>query len=156
MKKRTWNSLFIFILGALIPAVLTGILTAASRNRNPVQRKPLLYPPDAVFPVVWTVLYLLMGTAAWMIYRTSSGRKRQALAIYVLQLTVNLLWPVFFFFLQLQLFSFFWLLLLLALVFLMMQQFFAISPAAAYLLLPYLFWLIFAGYLNLSIVLPRI
>ncbi len=115
--------------------------------------KPPLSPPGWLFPVVWTILYTLMGIASYLVYQAeaSVASKEKALAIYGYQLLVNFLWPIFFFDFGWYLFSFFWLLLLWVLVFWMIRLFYDISKTAAYLMMPYLIWLTFAGYLNLGI-----
>ena len=115
--------------------------------------KPPLSPPAWLFPVVWTILYTLMGISSYLIL-TSGAEEEQinrAIALYGYQLAVNFLWPTFFFNFQWYLFSFFWLVLLWVLVFLMILRFWKIDRTAALLNIPYLVWLTFAGYLNLGI-----
>lgn len=113
--------------------------------------QPPLSPPGWLFPVVWTILYILMGISAYLIYVSDSPYKNPALKIYAAQLAVNFLWTIIFFNLEMYLFAFLWLLLLLVLIILMIRSFAKISKTAAYLQLPYLLWVIFAGYLNLGI-----
>ncbi|MCI1966701.1 MAG: tryptophan-rich sensory protein [Oscillospiraceae bacterium] len=113
--------------------------------------KPALTPPSSVFPIVWAILYCLMGISAALIYLSGSHRTTHALTLYAVQLAVNLLWTIFFFNLQAYWFSFFWLLLLLGLIVAMVCSFWKISKPAALLQLPYLFWVTFAGYLSLMI-----
>jgi tryptophan-rich sensory protein len=98
-------------------------------------------------------LFILMGTASYLIKLSDSNAKAvdNALTLYVIQLTVNFLWPIFFFKLGLYLFSFIWLLLLLVLIIATAVAFYKISKPAAYLMLPYIAWVMFAGYLNLGI-----
>lgn len=115
--------------------------------------KPPLSPPGWLFPVVWTILYVLMGIASYLVME--SGKEEvvvsDALAIYAYQLIVNFLWPIFFFDFGWYLFSFIWILLLWGLVYLTTRQFYNISKAAGYLMIPYLIWITFAAYLNLGI-----
>ena len=115
--------------------------------------KPPLSPPNWLFPVVWTILYILMGISSYLILTSGAEQEKieKAISIYGYQLVVNFLWPTFFFNLQWYLFSFFWLLLLWLLVFQMIRKFSEIDKRAALLNLPYLIWLTFAGYLNLGI-----
>lgn len=96
--------------------------------------KPPLTPPAFVFPLVWTILYALMAFAAYLVYNTDDLDRGAPLRMYLLQLLVNVLWPVFFFRLEWRLFSFFWLLLLIALITLTMVGFRSIRPAAYYLM----------------------
>ncbi len=115
--------------------------------------KPPLSPPGWLFPIVWTILYTLMGIASYLII-TSEGTKEEinrALKIYAYQLVVNFLWPTFFFNFRWYFFSFLWLILLWILIVIMIREFSKISKTASYLLIPYLLWVTFAGYLNLGI-----
>jgi tryptophan-rich sensory protein len=113
--------------------------------------KPALTPPPYVFSVVWTILYVLMGVGAAMIYRSGKPERWKALTLYALQLGANFLWPLIFFGLGAYGWAFVWLLILTALAALMALRFGKISRAAAYLQIPYLLWLLFAGYLNLGV-----
>ena len=109
--------------------------------------QPPLSPPGWVFPIVWTVLYLVMGYASYRI-ATADGDRKRALRLYGAQLAVNFLWPLVFFGLSWYLTAFFVLLLLWALILLTQREFARIDPKAADLLIPYLLWVTFAGYLN--------
>lgn len=108
-------------------------------------------PPGWVFAVVWTLLYGLMGFSAYLVWQSDSPLRRQGLRLYAAQLIVNFLWPVFFFTLRWNFFSFLWLLLLSTLVAVMFRSFLAVCRLAAYLQIPYLIWLAFAAYLNLGV-----
>ncbi len=112
--------------------------------------KPPLTPPAWVFPVVWSILYLLMGYAAYRISVSASGNKSGALKVYWLQLLVNVLWTPVFFRLEWRLFAFFWLLLLIVLIGRTIMRFSPIDSIASKLLYPYLAWCAFAAYLNLG------
>ena len=116
-------------------------------------QKPMISPPAWIFPVVWTVLYTLMGISVYLIL-TSKGEKEEikdAIAIFVYQLIVNLTWPILFFNFQWYFVSFLWILLLIFLVASMIRSFWKLSKPAAYLNIPYLLWLCFAAYLNFTI-----
>lgn len=136
----------------LIPVIvggIVGLLISGSMDYNSLQ-KPFLSPPSLVFPIVWTILYILMGV--------SYGRlKEKELVdsnisfIYYLQLAVNALWPIFFFVFKWRLFSFFWILLLVVLVILMTVKFYKKDKIAGLLQVPYVIWTIFATYLNFGI-----
>ena len=115
--------------------------------------KPPLSPTAILFPIVWTILYVLMGVGSYLML-TFDGRKEEiksALSVYVWQLLVNFLWTTFFFNFGWYLFSFFWLVLLWILVLIMLIRFYRVSKVAAYINIPYLVWLTFAGYLNLGV-----
>ena len=112
--------------------------------------KPALAPPGWLFPVVWTLLYALMGIASYLVL-TSDKANRFALTIYAVQLIFNFFWSIIFFNLERYLFAFVWLVLLWILIFITTVLFYRISKPAGYLMIPYLLWVTFAGYLNLFI-----
>ena len=116
-------------------------------------KKPFFAPRAIVFPIAWSILYILMGISSYLICFNSTDRKfkQKACIIYIIQLIVNTLWTLFFFRFKMILFAFFWLLLLLMLVIVMIIKFYKIKPLAAYLQIPYIIWLIFAAILNFSI-----
>lgn len=115
--------------------------------------KPPLSPPDWVFPVVWTILFILMGIASYLVW-TSGARRRaikSALTVYGVQLAFNFLWTIIYFNLSRLFIAFVWLLLLWALILVTTLRFYRLRKSAGYLMLPYLLWVAFAGYLNLAI-----
>ena len=135
----------------LIPVgfgTLVGILTSGSYN-DMIQ--PSFAPPGIVFPIVWSILYTLMGISNYIILESNSYYKDESIFIYVTQLIVNLLWSFFFFTFKWYFLSFIWILLLIFLVYIMIKRFYNISKTSAYLQIPYLIWLIFAAILNFSI-----
>ena len=109
--------------------------------------KPPLSPPSIVFPIVWTILYVLMGISYYLLKNPSKKEK----IIYFVQLGVNALWSVFFFIGKFYLFSFIWIILLDVLVIFMIGIFYQNSKISGYLQIPYLVWILFATYLNLGI-----
>lgn len=153
MLKRNWKSLLICLA---IPLAVGGISAFVTRNGMKEfahLRQPPLSPPMWVFPVVWSVLFLLMGLASYLVDTSNAGRgeKRSALWIYGLQLAVNFVWPILFFNLGWWLLAFFWLLLLWFMILGVTVQFYRLRPVAGLLLIPYLAWVAFAGYLNFGI-----
>lgn len=150
------NNVFQLIKNIAVPLLVggvAGLLTRDAMSTYQNVNQPPLAPPAWLFPVVWTILYTLMGISAWLIKNTrvSKEKKQEALSVYYYQLVVNFLWPVFFFNFQWFLFSFFWLVLLWILVFVMIRRFYEISKPASFLNIPYLLWLTFAAYLNLAV-----
>lgn len=146
--------LFIVCMGLpLLVGGLAGLITNDSMMTFQMLNKPALSPPGWLFPVAWTILYILMGISSYLVLASedNSDNVNIALKFYIIQLAVNFFWPIFFFTFDLYLFSFIWLLQLIALVLITIILFARISKPAAYLQIPYLIWLIFAGYLNLSI-----
>ena len=109
--------------------------------------KPFLSPPSIVFPIVWTILYILMGIS----YGILNSNDANINLIYYLQLFFNALWPIFFFTLKLRFFAFVWILILLILIVKMISKFYEKNKVAGLLQIPYLLWTIFATYLNLVV-----
>lgn len=146
-KTVNLKKLILYIGAPLLGAGLSSLIARPSFN-DLVQ--PPLSPPAWVFPIVWTILYILMGYAAYRIASSTDGNKSGALHTWWTQLGVNLLWPIAFFGLGWRLFAFFWLLLLIVLIGRTILRFRAIDRLAATLLYPYLAWCAFAAYLNLG------
>lgn len=140
----------------VIPLLVGGVaslLTGGGMEVFASVEKPPLSPPGWLFPVVWTILYTLMGISSYLILTSDADEsaKEGAIRVYGLQLLVNFLWPTFFFNFRWYGFSFFWLLLLWFLVVVMILRFREINKLAAYMNIPYLIWLTFAAYLNWGI-----
>ena len=145
------KNLFISIGISLGIGGLSSLLTYKSQNIYDEIVTPTLSPPSILFPIVWTILYILMGISSYMIYDSKSEFKSKALIIYAMQLIVNFIWPILFFNLRLFLLSFLWLILLIIIVFYMLKIFYDIKPVSSYLQIPYICWLLFASYLNFMI-----
>ena len=135
-----------FVLGTLAVGFLGGLL--GNTAGFSALKAPPLAPPAFLFPIVWSVLYLLMGFAAYLVYQSGDQDRGKALRLYLLQLAFNVLWPLFFFRLQWRGFALVWLLALIVLIVLTVKAFRPICPATLWLLLPYLLWCLFAAYLN--------
>lgn len=148
--KIQWKKLILCIAIPLAVGGLAGFLIRGGMETFQSLNKPALSPPGWLFPVVWTILYILMGIASYLVL-TSGNPDRFALTIYGIQLVFNFFWSIIFFNLEAYFFSFIWLILLWLLILATMILFFKISKPAGYLLLPYLLWVTFAGYLNLYI-----
>ncbi len=117
-------------------------------------RKPPLAPPAILFPIVWTPLYILMGVSSTRIFLQRAAYPDDvfdALLNYTLQLILNFLWPVIFFNMHTYLFAFIWLVVLWTSILKMIFKFSRLDTAAAYLQIPYLLWVTYAGYLNFMI-----
>ena len=151
--KINKRSLLLCIAIPLIVGIVAGLLARNSMEVFSVVEKPPLAPPAWLFPVVWTILYALMGISSYIVLTSDASQEeiKSAIQLYAYQLVVNFLWPTFFFNFGWYLFSFLWLILLWVLVFLMIRKFYDINRVAAYLNVPYLVWLTFAGYLNAGI-----
>ena len=144
-----------FIIGAAIPLALGGLsalLTGGDMKAYADIAKPPLSPPAPVFPVAWSILYVMMGIASAFVWKGFRDDDRQhGLIYYGLQLVLNCFWPLVFFSAKEYWFAFAWLLALLAAVIATSVFFRRVSKAAFYLLLPYIAWLAFAAYLNLGV-----
>ena len=154
MKHKIKIKQLIFAVALpLAIGALAAFLTMDSKCVFDAVRKPPLAPPGWLFPVVWSVLYILMGVASYLVYSSdaSSPRKDRALSFYAAGLGVNFLWPVIFFNLQMYLAAFLVLMLLWLLIVICIVLFYYISDTAGKLMIPYLLWVSFAGYLNLGI-----
>ena len=147
---RKYGKYLISIIGTLIVGGISGAISGESMMQYEMILKPPLSPPGWLFPIVWTILYVLMGLAAGIVYSSNSNEKDTALILYTVQLAVNFFWPIFYFVFNAPLLSFFWLVFLIVLVLLTINSFSEISSKAAWLMLPYFVWLLFAAYLNLG------
>ena len=138
-----------------IPLAVGGLaaLLSGGMDSYSVMNKPPLSPPGWVFPIVWTILYLLMGEASYQVLTSGKDpvKIRTALIAYAVQLALNFIWPLLFFRGQLYLTAFFLLLALWVAILITMLLFSRIKERAGDLLLPYLLWVTFAGYLNLGV-----
>ena len=151
--KRNWKPYLWWILLAEAVGGLSGWLT---RNGTKIYQQsiaqPPLSPPGWVFPVVWTILFALMGISAARVYLAPPSKERsRGLNLFIAQLVVNFFWSPIFFNLQAFGFAFFWLLILWVLVLWMIFAFRRVDPTAAKLQIPYQLWLTFAAYLNLGV-----
>ena len=145
------NKIIIYIKSILLPVLigaLVGLITSGSMDYNMLQKPPFA-PPGAVFPIVWTILYILMGYSSYLIYESNDYHSECCLKIYALNLFVNFLWSPIFFGLNLRLFGLIWIIILVMTVVYMILCFYKVNKKAAYLQIPYLVWCLFATYLNL-------
>ena len=140
MIKKLFYLFFPLVLGSIV-----GILVNGSIDYNTLV-KPPLSPPGIIFPIMWSILYLLMGIS-YYIYRKYNNDN----LIYYAQLFVNLLWTIIFFTLKLRLLGLIWIILLLVLIIIMYKRFNKYNKLSSYLLIPYIVWVVFATYLTIGI-----
>jgi len=156
-KKNTKT----YAIAILIPLAVGGLAAFLTRNNMDIYdqiNKPPLAPPAIVFPIVWTILYILMGVSSariWLKRGNNPEATVDGLFTYGIQLFFNFFWSLFFFNLQEFFFAFLWLLILWGLILRMILQFRKVDALAAILQIPYLVWVTFAGYLNLMIYLSN-
>lgn len=149
-----WNKIKPYVISIII-ALAVGGLSALFTNDNmeiySQINQPPLAPPSFLFPIVWTILFTLMGISSAIVYVKNTSHSQKALIIYAIQLIVNFLWSIIFFNLRTYLFAFIWLVFLWILILKMIFEFYKVSKLAAYLQIPYLLWVTFAAYLNFMI-----
>ena len=145
----------IYIISIVIALAVGGLSAFLTRNNMDMFQsinQPPLTPPPIIFPIVWTILYILMGISSAIVYmQRSENDVSGALKIYAFQLIVNFFWSIIFFNMRAYLFAFVFLVILWLLIIAMIASFRKINSTAAYLQIPYLLWVTFAGYLNLMI-----
>lgn len=140
MKKLLFYIFITLFIGG-IPSIVV-----ATNNTYNTLNKPPLSPPGVLFPIVWTILFILMGISVYLV-----KEDKEAVRYYFIQLIVNALWTPIFFGLKAYLLSFIWLIILIVLVVIMLDKFKEINKTSVYLNIPYLIWLVFALYLNAGI-----
>lgn len=157
-KRVNIFKMFVAIVIPLAVGFLSSFITKDAMMSFNAMKKPPLAPPGILFPIAWTILYILMGISSYIIYvydakndTTSLSIKNKCLSLYFIQLVFNFLWSVIFFKFKLYIFAFAWLVILWMLVFKLIIESKKISKIASYLLIPYLAWMTFAGYLNIGI-----
>lgn len=148
MKKHCISDILIYVLSAELVGATSALLSGGFSDFFNTYTEPPLLPPAWLFPVVWTILYALMGYSAYLVRR--EGCNGRQLAIYWAQLAVNFSWSIVFFRLQSLWGAFAVIIALLVLVALMIRSFAKVSRAAALINIPYLVWVGFATYLNLA------
>lgn len=158
-KKFNVIKLIIAIAIPLAVGMLSSFITKDAMMSFNAMKKPPLAPPGILFPIAWTILYILMGISSYIIYAydaqndaSSLNLKNKCLSIYAIQLFFNFFWSIIFFKFKLYIFAFAWLAILWILVFKLMKESKKISKVASYLLIPYLAWMTFAAYLNIGII----
>ena len=143
-----WKRLIISIIIPIVIGFLGSLIGNVQNGFDGIS-KPSFTPPMIVFPIVWIVLYVLMGISSYLVYE--NGDDEGALLIYGIQLIINSLWTFFFFNLKWFLFSFILVLVILGLVIVMTVKFYKVNKIAGYLQIPYIIWLIFAAILSLNV-----
>jgi tryptophan-rich sensory protein len=153
MKTRSWKPYLKWILLSEAVGVLSGwISREGTQTFSQTAVQPPLSPPAILFPIVWTILYALMGiSAARVSLESDSPARNRGLNLFVAQLIINFFWSPLFFNAQAYGSAFLWILLLIALVIAMILSFRKVDPLAAWLQIPYLLWLLFAAYLNYGV-----
>ena len=138
MKKIDMKKLLFYILIPLISGAIVGIITSGDmKSYNG-------FVPGWIFPVVWSILYIMLGISSYLV-----KDDEDLLAIYKVNLIINLAWSFIFFTFNMKILSFLWIILLIIITIYMIIKYYKYNKLSAYLLIPYLFWLIFASILNI-------
>ena len=153
MEKRNWKPYAFWIIFTEAVGGLSGWLTrGGTKLYRTTIIKPPLSPPGIVFPIVWSILFALMGVGAARIYLSpASNARSRALGIFLLQLAFNFFWSIIFFNLQSFGLALLWLVVLWVLILWMIKRFHTIDPLSAWMQIPYLLWVTFAAYLNFGV-----
>ena len=151
LSVRTKSLIKNLAIPLLVGALAEFLTNADVKEYMATAKQPFFAPPGWVFPVVWTILYALMGFAAYIIENTSIPRKSRALTVYYIQLFFNFVWSFIFFSAGNYLFAFIWIIVLWLLIIATILEFKMIKARAAYILIPYLIWVTFAAVLNFSV-----
>lgn len=147
MKNIFKNIFYIFF--PLTIGIIVSIITSNNFNLKELNQPPLT-PPNILFPIVWTILYFLIGISYYL-YKKNTYTEKIEIIIYYTQLLVNALWSIIFFTLKLRFFSIIWILILVILIYTLITLFLQKYKPSAYLLIPYLIWCLFATYLTVGI-----
>ena len=148
IKLKKYKYIILNIAISLGIGGLSAFFTMNSMDIYQNINRPKRAPPGYIFPIVWTILYVLMGISSYLIHRSNHKNKETALIIYYFQLLINFSWPIFFFNYQNFLLALAILFILNILVIILIKVTYSINHLASYLLIPYLIWILFALYLN--------
>ena len=151
INLKNVKSYIISIVIALLVGGISAFLTSGNMNIYKELITPPLSPPGILFPIVWTILYVLMGISSALIYNENRNDKKKALFTYGISLFFNFTWSLIFFNMRNFFFAFIWIIFLFVSILQTIIEYFRINKIAAYLQIPYLLWVAFAGYLNLGI-----
>ena len=147
-----YRKLSFSLILCLFAGYLGSVLNSFSINAwYPTLVKPSFTPANIIFPIVWTILYILMGVSLYIILVKNSVHYKKLLMIFSIQLICNVLWSFFFFTLKSPLLGLIWIIILDIVVLVNMVYFYKVSKTAMYLLSPYFAWIVFATILNISI-----
>lgn len=141
MKRKNYKELLFYVFAPLVLGTIVGIVTSKDMKdfNGPI--------PGWIFPVVWTILYILMGISSYLV-----RDDKKLIKIYIIQLIINLLWSFVFFTFNLKVLAFFLILVLIIIVGFMIYKFYNKNKTSGYLLIPYIIWLVIAAFLNLSLI----
>ena len=150
--KIQWDKLLRSIALPLAVGGASALISMDSMQNFSSLNQPPLSPPAWMFPLAWSILYVLMGIAAYLVSESGMpARSKTAMTVYGVQLFFNFFWSIIFFNFEAYLFAFIWLIILWVLIIVNTVLFFGINKKAGFLMIPYILWVTFAAYLNLAI-----
>lgn len=150
IMRIDWKKLIIITVITFIVGTFFSFFTMNSMDTFKDLSKPINVP-GVLFPIVWSILYLLMSISCYLIVQSNDKDKKEGIILYAIQLVINSLWTLIFFGFGAYLLSFIWIIILLIVVIIMLAKFYNINKIAMYINIPYVLWLLFAAYLNLGI-----
>lgn len=150
MKKINWKRLILITIITFVVGSFFSFFTMNNMDTFKELEKPINVP-GVLFPIVWSILYLLMSISCYIITNSNDKNKNEAIIIYAIQLIINSVWSLIFFGFGAYLLGFIWIIILAVIVIIMIAKFYNINKKAAYLNLPYILWILFAAYLNFGI-----
>ena len=145
-----WKKLIIITVITFIVGTFFSFFTMNSMDTFKDLSKPINVP-GVLFPIVWSILYLLMSISCYLIVQSNDKDKKEGIILYAIQLVINSLWTLIFFGFGAYLLSFIWIIIFLIVIIIMLAKFYNINKIAMYINIPYVLWLLFAAYLNLGI-----
>lgn len=148
---KMWTKIKPYIIPCLIPFIVGGLSAYLTRGQMSGFSQPPFAPPAWVFPIAWTILYLLMGISSGIVYHGYHRNRERALVIYALQLVLNFAWSIVFFKFTLYSIANIILAVMIVLITAMILDFYKISPIAGWMNVPYLYWCFFALYLTVGV-----
>lgn len=142
---------FFFLLVPLVVGGISAALTGTAMTQFDSMNKPMLAPPAKLFPIVWTILYLLMGIVGYMIYSSKNSWRIVAMILFIGQLVFNFFWSLIFFNMEKYWVAFIWLMAMWVMIIALLVILCRVNIVAMFLLIPLALWSTFAAYLNLMI-----
>jgi len=146
-----WRKIKPYVISCLIPLAIGGVSSWLTKDFTKGFNQPPLAPPNWLFPIVWTILYILMGISAALVYLSAQRDNIRGLFFYGLQLGLNFIWTLVFFRARAYLAAVGILIGMIVAITAMILEFQKIKPLAAWLQVPYLYWCFFALYLNVGV-----
>ncbi|MDD6275324.1 MAG: tryptophan-rich sensory protein [Clostridia bacterium] len=150
-EKKNLGRLILNLSLPLLYGAASALINMGSFDAYEQLNQPHFSPPSWVFPIVWTILYILMGISAYIVSDKGTEFPKRPLTVYIIQLVMNFIWPLLFFTFKAYFLSFIWLAVLSAIVIVMAVIFCRINKTAGLLQIPYIIWTIYAIYLNLGV-----